>query len=84
MAALISGHPVQKSITIPSILAILYLFLKSYNGTQLFYYCCNWLFQQRQVKTAVSKPRATSSPLESEEDERTSNRTSVTGKISVL
>ena len=40
-----------------------------------------FLFCQPQVKTTVTKPQAASSPLASEEDERASNRTIGTGKI---
>ena len=38
------------------------------------------LFFNFQTKTPVSKPQATSSPLASEEDERASSRTNMTGK----
>ena len=37
-----------------------------------------------QVKSSVSKPRATSSPLASEEDDLPSHRTSTTGKTRLL
>lgn len=37
-----------------------------------------------QVKSSVSKPRATSSPLASEEDDLPSHRTSTTGKNRLL
>ena len=40
----------------------------------------NCTLYQFQVKTAVTKPRATSSPLVSEEDDRISNRAITPGK----
>ena len=52
-----------------------------------FYLICNWELSYvsflLQLKTAASRPQATSSPLASEEDEP-ANRTSGTGEITVV